>query len=142
MNIPYPFLSILSLLIITINSYSQNNNSQTTAAEPKVITFDPDTSSYQEIFNGDKDSVVFYSGVVTLEPYKSGHIHSTEVYEEMIVVFNGQGQVKITNGKTLDLEFGNIAFIPPKTEHQVLNTGNTNLKYIYIATKSKLHKSD
>lgn len=105
-------------------------------AVPKVLTYNPHSTNYQEIFDGEKDSVVFYSGVVTILPKKSGHAHNTEIYEEMIVVLEGQGQVKITNQKNLDIKYGNIAFIPPNTEHQVFNTGSKNFKYIYIATKS------
>jgi len=52
-------------------------------------------------------------------------------------VLEGQGEVRILNQKNLELKFGNIAFIPPNTEHQVFNIGTKNLKYIYIATKAK-----
>ena len=44
--------------------------------------------------------------------------------------------VKITNGKNLNIRYGEIAHIPANTEHQVFNTGSINLKYIYITTKS------
>jgi mannose-6-phosphate isomerase-like protein (cupin superfamily) len=74
---------------------------------------------------------------VTVSPGKSGDDHSTEIYEEMIVVLEGQGQVRIANQKNLDIKYGNIALIPPNTEHQVFNTGTGNFKYIYIATKTK-----
>jgi len=130
---------MLIMLCMGINSpgFSQDNNFRGKSAVPKIITFNPDSTSYQEIFDGEKDSVVFYSGVVTVEPNTSGHMHSTEIYEEIIVVLEGEGQVRITKQKNLDLKFGNIAFIPPNTEHQVFNTGTKNFKYIYIATKSK-----
>lgn len=75
---------------------------------PKTIKFIFDTSLYQELLN-----------------------------EEMIVVFSGTGSVSITNGKNLDINFGEIAHLPANTEHQVFNTGNTDLKYSYITTKSK-----
>jgi mannose-6-phosphate isomerase-like protein (cupin superfamily) len=133
-------LTFLTILFISINNhgYSQSTTVPDKPAVPKVITFNPDTTAYQVIFDGDKDSVVFYSGVVTVAPNKSAHVHSTEIYEEMIVVLEGQGQVRITNNKNLDLKFGNIAFIPPNTEHQVFNTGTKNFKYIYVATKAEV----
>jgi mannose-6-phosphate isomerase-like protein (cupin superfamily) len=131
-------LIILAMFCMSINtSFSQDNKLPGISAVPKIITFNPDTTSYQEIMNGEKDSTIFYSGVVTIFPSDSGHVHSTEIYEEMIVVLEGEGQVRITKQQNLDLKFGNIAFIPPNTEHQVFNTGIKNFKYIYIATKSK-----
>jgi mannose-6-phosphate isomerase-like protein (cupin superfamily) len=132
-------LIILAILCICISNpgFSQDNKLSDKSAVSKIITFNPDSTSYQEIFDGEKDSVVFYSGVVTVLPKTSGHLHSTEIYEEMIVVLEGEGQVRVTKQKNLDLKFGNIVFIPPNTEHQVFNTGTKNFKYIYIATKSK-----
>lgn len=129
-------LLALCFLSFSMPGYSQNTQSSAKHPLPKIITFNPDTTIYQEICDGDKDSTVFYSGVVTMAPGKSGHVHSTEIYEEMIMVLSGQAQVRITNGKNLDLEYGNIGFIPPDTEHQVFNTGTTSLKYIYVAVKS------
>lgn len=131
-------LIILAVMYFSIHNpgYSQSKSVHDTPALPRVITFDPDTTAYQEIFDGANDSLVFYSGVVTIIPDKSGDLHNTEIYEEMIVVLEGEGQVRITKQKDIDLEFGNIAYIPPHTEHQVFNTGTKNLKYIYIAAKS------
>jgi mannose-6-phosphate isomerase-like protein (cupin superfamily) len=132
-------LIMLTMLCMGINNpgFSQGNKLPCKSAVPKIITFNPDSTSYQEIFDGEKDSVVFYSGVVTVLPNSSGHVHSTEIYEEMIVVLEGEGQVRVTKQNNLDIKFGTIAFIPPNTEHQVFNTGKKNFKYIYIATKSK-----
>jgi mannose-6-phosphate isomerase-like protein (cupin superfamily) len=132
-------LIILAILCLCINNtgFSQDNKLQGKFALPKIITFNPDSTTYQEVLDGEKDSTIFYSGVVTILPGDSGHVHSTEIYEEMIVVLEGEGQVRITKQNNLDLKFGNIAFIPPNTEHQVFNTGTKNFKYIYIATKSK-----
>jgi len=130
-------LIFLTVLCMIKKGFSQDRKLPDKSIRPKVITFNPDSTSYQEIFDGDKDSVVFYSGVVTVAPNKSGDDHSTEIYEEMIVVLEGQGQVRIANQKNLDIKYGNIALIPPNTEHQVFNTGTGNFKYIYIATKTK-----
>ncbi|MBL7745394.1 MAG: cupin domain-containing protein [Chitinophagaceae bacterium] len=104
---------------------------------PKTIMYNPDTTAYQELFNEEKDSVVFNSGFVTLLPDQAGDIHSTKSNEEMIVTLSGTGKIKISNGNNLDIQYGNVAHIPANTEHQVLNTGTIDLKYIYITTKSK-----
>ena len=118
-------------------SYSQKISEEGKLPIPKVISFNPDSNQYQCLFDGEKDSVVFYSGVVTLAPNESGEIHNTEIYEEMIIPLEGKGQLQIPNYKNLDVKFGKIAFIPPHTEHHMANTGTKNFKYIYIATKSK-----
>ena len=117
--------------------YSQQLSEEGKFPIPKVVSFNPDSNQYQCLFDGEKDSVVFYSGVVTLAPNESGEIHNTEMYEEMIIPLEGEGQLQIPDYKNLDVKFGTIAFVPPHTEHHMANTGSKNLKYIYVATKSK-----
>jgi len=131
-------LLLLALNVIIQNkSFAQIDNKQNKYANPKVVSFHPDSIQYQNLFDGEKDSVVFYSGVVTLIPNQSGEIHSTEIYEEMIITLEGEGQLRILNQKNLDVKFGKIALVPPFTKHQMVNTGTKNFKYIYVAAKSK-----
>ena len=118
-------------------TFSQQNSYTKKQPIPRVISFNPDSSRYQAILNGENDSVVFTSGVVTLPPNKSGKIHNTEIYQEMIIPLEGEGQLQITNYKNLDVKFGKIAIVPAHTEHHMANTGTKNFKYIYIAVKSK-----
>lgn len=127
-----------------IHSYDQNGQLITIiryeytyrTSEPRIIEFDPKTSDYQPLLDGEHDSTVFHSGLVTLAPGESCEIHNTEMYEEMIIPLEGQGQVNITHYKNLDIQYGKIAFIPPHSEHYISNIGKLNLKYIYVATKS------
>lgn len=116
---------------------AQGQTENKNVPEPKVITFNPESVQYQPLFDGEKDTVVFYSGIVTLAPDKSGELHSTEIYEEIIIPLEGEGQLRISKQKNLDVKFGKIALVPPYTEHQMVNTGTKNFKYIYVATKSK-----
>ncbi len=104
---------------------------------PRVISFNSENSDYQEIMDGPDDGTVFYSGFVTIEPGKAGELHSTEIYEEMIIVLYGKGIIQITGSDGLEIQPDSIAYIPVETEHRVFNHGTENLKYIYIATKSK-----
>jgi mannose-6-phosphate isomerase-like protein (cupin superfamily) len=117
--------------------FSQTSYTQTPQPIPKIISFNPDSSQYQSIFEGEKDSVVFYSGIVTLAPNKSGEFHNTEIYQEMIIPLVGIGQLQIENHKSYDVRFGNIVLVPSHTEHRMTNTDIKNFKYIYIAVKTK-----
>lgn len=75
--------------------------------------------------------------MVTILAGESGEQHSTEKYEEIIVTLEGEGEVRIKNEENLNISTGNIAYIPKWREHQVFNTGEKPLKYIYIATESE-----
>jgi mannose-6-phosphate isomerase-like protein (cupin superfamily) len=117
--------------------YSQESSASDEAPAPRVISFDPGSDQYQSLLDGEKDSVIFHSGVVTLLPGEAGELHSTENYEEMIIALEGNGEIRINGGKILNVSFGKVAFIPPRTEHQPVNTGAHRFRYIYVA--SELH---
>jgi quercetin dioxygenase-like cupin family protein len=104
--------------------------------QAKILVFHPDSVTYQCLFDGPKDSTVFYSGVVTLLPGQTVGEHDSEVYEEMIVILAGRGHLLTGDGKSYEVGFGNVAYCPPHTVHNMKNTGTENLKYIYIATRS------
>jgi len=117
--------------------YAQIPDKVAVNPQPRVIAFDPTLTDYQELLSGPKDSVVFYSGVVTLAPGQYGDLHSTEIYEEIIIPLEGQGKLMITDRGALILKFGTVGFVPPDTQHQMFNDGTVNFNYIYVATKSK-----
>lgn len=74
------------------------------------------------------------SGFVSLLPKCSGEGHSTETYEEMIIILSGQA-VLHNGDKDYPLTAGQVAYVPPFTNHLVRNIGTTTLKYLYIVTK-------
>ena len=75
-------------------------------------------------------------GYVTLEPGKAGEVHSTEVWEEMIVVLEGSA---VMHSGDIDQKFtvGQVAYVPPHTTHFMKNDGNSILKYLYIVAKTE-----
>jgi len=127
----------MNLGVFVTNAYSQKNNPAGTEPVPKVISFNPDSTNYQELLSMDKDSVIFSSGVVTLLKNKTGEKHNSKNYEEIIITLAGEGLVKITNGRTLKVSYGKVALIPPNTEHQTVNAGTSIFKYIYVAVKKQ-----
>ena len=146
LNQNYKVINFKSLIIIILlfififplnHSVAQVKDSVKNIREPKIINFSLDINNYQRILNGEKDSSVFHSGLVTLGINDSVGEHNTENYEEMIIVLEGEGTLIINEKETFHLKFGTIGYCPPYIKHDVVNTGVSYLKYIYIAVKSK-----
>jgi mannose-6-phosphate isomerase-like protein (cupin superfamily) len=74
------------------------------------------------------------SGYVCLNPGKAGEEHSTEGYEELILILNGRGELQYTN-KSVFVEENEISYVPPHTTHYLRNVGLDTLRYIYVVTR-------
>ncbi|MDO9578600.1 MAG: cupin domain-containing protein [Candidatus Cloacimonadales bacterium] len=103
----------------------------------KLTQLEMNETEYQRILNGPPDSVTMRSGMVRLAPGTSVGIHNTNSYEELIIVLEGKGEFRITGQEPLAIEYGTIAYCPPETEHNVINTGSSALRYIYVVAKVK-----
>jgi mannose-6-phosphate isomerase-like protein (cupin superfamily) len=90
-----------------------------------------DGSEYFEIL-GKSNAERLRSGLVTLMPGRDVGWHSTETYEELLVILNGCGKLLSKGHADMDIACGQIAYNPPQTEHNVINTGPEPLRYIYI----------
>ena len=77
------------------------------------------------------------SGYMVLAPSKSAGKHSTKTYEEAIIVLSGFGEMRMTGKSTLNLRPYSVAYCPPMTEHDVINTGSDTLRYIWLAAKAQ-----
>jgi quercetin dioxygenase-like cupin family protein len=104
--------------------------------KPKRIKLVLDSDEYQRLLKRGVDAVSMHSGLVTLKPGKSVGKHSTENCEEMIIVIDGEGEMLFSNLETLKMDEGFILYCPPNTEHNVKNTGEKSLKYIYVAAQT------
>ncbi len=63
--------------------------------------------------------------------------HNHRVNEEMFFVLSGKGEVRIGKEKYA-LRAGDIVACPPggpETAHQIINTGNEELRYLAVSTK-------
>jgi len=70
------------------------------------------------------------AGRVFLEPGKECGVHSTEEKEELLVFLAGRGQAIVGRDK-LDVGQGRVCYIPPRTEHNIINTGRQPLVYVF-----------
>jgi quercetin dioxygenase-like cupin family protein len=112
---------------------------QKSAAQPeaKVIKAEMQGKDYVRLLGGPPETFSLRSGAVALQPGKTVGKHSTETYEELLVVLEGEGALLLPEGQELPLKVGTVAYCPPDTEHDVKNTGSTALRYIYVVAKAK-----
>jgi quercetin dioxygenase-like cupin family protein len=90
-----------------------------------------DKSDYFEIL-GKSEAHALRSGLVILEPGKDVGEHSTENYEELIIVLDGHGELEVESAGRIPIKKGQIAYNPPQTKHNVFNTSSDPLRYIYV----------
>ena len=107
-----------------------------TGIKPRRIKLALKSNEYQRLLKRGVDAVSMHSGLVTLESGKSIGKHSTENCEEIIMVIDGEGEMIFNNEKALKMDKGFIVYCPPRTEHNVKNTGEKYLKYIYVAAQA------
>jgi len=103
----------------------------------KTVTLNPAGRDYTSIVAGPPESVSMESGYVVVMPAQSGGRHSTKNYEEVLVVLAGSGEMRLTSGTVLVLKPYVAAYCPPRTEHDVVNTGKEPLRYVYVAAKAQ-----
>lgn len=102
------------------------------APKPFVQSLPDDATPYLSLL-ADGKSLKLHSGYVNLKPGKNVGEHSTENYEELLIVLSGEGEIE-TEGTRRPIRANQIAYNPPHTTHNVHNTGSEPLRYIYIVT--------
>lgn len=95
-----------------------------------------DEKGYQRLIPGAPTTCGMKSGRVYLEPGADCGVHSTEDKEEQLVFLAGAGTADIA-GEKLTVGVGQICYIPPQTEHNILNTGDEPLIYIFCVAPIK-----
>jgi mannose-6-phosphate isomerase-like protein (cupin superfamily) len=77
------------------------------------------------------------SGLVRLEPGATVGWHTTGMNEESLVILHGQGNALIDGGAVQTFTAPAFVYIPPATRHNVANTGNDPLEYVYVVAPAK-----
>ena len=105
--------------------------------KPKAVQIDPSSTADMRVLGGPPETLTMRSGFVVLLPSESVGKHNTGDYEEAVVVLAGQGEMRLADGTSLRLKPYAVAYCPPGTEHDVTNTGNEPLRYIYVVAKAR-----
>jgi mannose-6-phosphate isomerase-like protein (cupin superfamily) len=69
---------------------------------------------------------------VRLKPAETAGWHTTGQNEETLVILHGKGETEIEGAPALPVAEKMIAYIPPSTRHNVKNTGDVPLEYVYV----------
>ncbi len=103
--------------------------------KPFVLAL-PGAENYIEILGGG-NSVAMHSGRVLLPPGKDCGRHTTGHHEELIIVLSGEGELEVEGAGRTKVSAGMVAYNPPLTEHNVVNTGKQPLAYVYVVAPTK-----
>jgi len=95
----------------------------------------PETHEYARLLRP-PESVTMRSGLVTLKPGENCGEHSTEGFEEMVICLEGAGQIETEGVGRRPLAAGQFAYNPPYTRHNVHNTGDQPMRYIYVVAEA------
>jgi len=102
-----------------------------------VVPFGPTGQSYVPLLKGPPQTKSLHSGLVTLAPGASVGAHTTGTNEEMLIPLSGEGELRCAGHPPIHLEPRLVTYAPPHTEHDVINTGSTPLRYIYVTAKAE-----
>ncbi len=103
----------------------------------KIIDLN-DEHDYQRLLPGPPENGTLKAGRVYLEAGQDCHWHSTEDKEELLVFLEGSGIAMIeSEDQSFEVSQGQIAFIPPDTRHNIKNTSNKLLVYIFCVSSVK-----
>ncbi|MGA8142573.1 MAG: cupin domain-containing protein [Candidatus Acidiferrales bacterium] len=72
------------------------------------------------------------SGFVSLKPGATVGWHTTGKNEETLVILSGKGEVQIDGAAAMPVAEKMIAYAPPARRHNVKNTGDSQLEYVYV----------
>ena len=101
--------------------------------EAFVVTLE-NNGGYQPILNGEPKTCGMRLGKVYLESSQTYDQHSTNAQEEILVFLSGQGQALIGEENSLcQVGKGKVLYIPPHTPHDIKNSCNESLVYIYYS---------
>ena len=108
------------------------DSDDTRPPEPCVMQLTVGTDGRRSVLGGPPQTAGMRSGVVVLQPGASVGRHNTGAREEIVVVLEGLGEVRVAGIPPLAVGSGTAAYVPPRCSHDVVNTGARPLRYVYV----------
>ncbi|MDR3677219.1 MAG: cupin domain-containing protein [Acidobacteriota bacterium] len=79
-------------------------------------------------------------GFVGLKPGETVGWHTTGSNEESLVILHDRGEARLEGQPSRPLAAPAFAYIPPSTRHNVANTGDSLLEYVYVVAPAQNKK--
>ena len=108
------------------------------ALSPFVRQLPNEATEFFRILNS-TESVFMKSGLVTLMAGEECESHNTDDREELIIVLEGRGEIEAEGNGKKGISKGLVAYNPPHVQHNVRNTGDEPMRYIYVVSKAVLN---
>jgi len=77
------------------------------------------------------------SGYVRLKPGETVGWHTTAHNEESLVILTGHGEARLEGQHARPFSAPALVYTPPATKHNVANTGNEILEYVYVVAPAQ-----
>ena len=124
----YCFLICAALALASIPISSQQQSYQ-------PLSFHLDCAASDcPLLRGAPQTTGMRSGFVRLKPGESVGEHSTQEHEEALVVLQGEGKAEVEGRPAVLISSRMLAYIPPRSKHNVTNNGTKVLEYVYVVT--------
>jgi mannose-6-phosphate isomerase-like protein (cupin superfamily) len=127
-----PILLGLAVCLLGAVGCATRHQSAPAGDSPRAfVTSLEDPNDYHLLLTGAPQTFGMRSGCVRLSPGKSIGVHNTKDNEELLVFLSGSGAALIGQELRLEVTVGRAAYIPPRTSHDILNTGTEPLIYVF-----------
>ena len=90
------------------------------------------------LLRGTPQTAGMRSGFVRLKPGETVGWHTTSKNEESLIVLHGRGEARIEGQPPQSFAAPALAYIPPATRHNVANTGDEILEYVYVVAPARV----
>ncbi|MCG8431891.1 MAG: cupin domain-containing protein [Candidatus Omnitrophica bacterium] len=97
---------------------------------------------YHRLLSPGEQSQVLKAGLVRLAAHEAVGEHVTASREEAIVVLEGTARVEFEGFDPVTADCGSLVYIPPDTRHNVINQGESPLRYVYLVAAVRHDEQD
>ena len=120
---------LLSLALLPLSS-------QTSPLQPLTLPLECAKGDCP-LLHGKPQTAGMRSGFVRLKPGESVGWHTTGQNEETLVVLRGKGEARVEGQPGRSFTAPRLVYIPPATRHNVANTGDELLEYVYVVAPTQ-----
>lgn len=127
-QIPRGFLSSIAVGLFLA---AMPVSSQTARPQPLTVPL-RGAQEDRALLQGAPQTAGMRSGFVRLKPGATVGWHTTGGHEEALVILHGKGEALIDGQEKQAFVAPAFVYIPPDTRHNVTNTGDEPLEYVYV----------